>query len=114
MSESALKPVTYEEMLNDLNSIQINKSDVLFEKFSTLRNQETSTNEAENEKDLIELNSKLEKYILFKPLNQMTNEPFKSDDESSLNRLSNEIDSLEKRLSSFQHFVDVSKKFFNQ
>ena len=110
--DSVVKTVSYEDMLKDLNSIPINKSDILFEIFSTKSSQET--NDDDNVPDVNELNSKLEKYILFKT-NQMASESFdKPNDTSSLDRLNDEFDSLEKRLNSLQHFVDVSKKFFNQ
>ena len=112
MSEPVLKSVSYEDMLNDLNSIPINKNDVLFEKFLP-SHEETALNETENDKDVADLNSKLEKYIIFKS-NQIADRTLNSDDVSSINRLNDEFDSLEKRLNSLQHFVDVSKKFFNQ
>ncbi len=98
---SDVKTLTYDDMLNDLNSIQLNKSDVLFEVFAD--NVKTSTREDDLQLD--ELNSKLEKYTLFKSnLNDL----------SSLSNLNDEFDSLDKRLNSLQHFIDVSKKFFHQ
>lgn len=105
---SNLKSISYESMLTDLNSIPLNATDFLFEVFSSSQHSQKQDNVST---ELNELNAKLEKYILFKSNSIDT---LKSDDISSLNNLNNEFESLETRLNSLQHFIDVSKKFFNQ
>ncbi len=98
--------ISFDKMLDDLNSIPINKNDILFEVFSSdIKTNTMNSDDNNTTNELNELNIKLEKYVLFK------NDTKNLD---SLNCLNNEFESLEKRLNSLQHFIDVSKKFFNQ
>ena len=92
--------LTYAEMIEDLGSIPINETDVLFEKFG---------DEAGAASD--ELSERLEGLILFKANLELESEGLKSG--FRLADLSDEFEALDKRLGSLQNFIEISKKFFS-
>ena len=98
--------ITYEKMTEDLSNIPINESDVLFETFNDLEENESSSSKYENT-----IYERLEKFILFKSNLELENQNLKSD--FSINNLNEKFQSISDRLESIQHFIDVSKKFFS-
>lgn len=109
-SEDSQVPVrlTYEKINEDLTSIPINETDVLFEEFAEASESE---DEIEAGAGLDKVYERLEKFILFKSNLELENQQLKSD--LSLNGLSPEFEVLESRVRSLQHFIDISKKFFS-
>ena len=100
--------LTYEKVSEDLASIPINQSDVLFEEFS---GDSSEANEVEADSASAQLYNRLEKFILFKTNLELESQQIKSD--FSLGSLNSEFEALENRLGSLQHFIDISKKFFS-
>ena len=93
--------LTYEQIVEDLSSIPINQSDVLFNLYKT-----------ENDKNTTDdYYPKLEKLLLFKANLEQENEKIVS--ELSLDNLNQEIETIDKRLNSLQHFIDISEKFLS-
>lgn len=102
--------LTYEEIVSDLSLIPINEDDVLFEDIDeTVLRKNLSSGE---------LSDKLEKLYLFRmniesnSLNQ-TDDKSKQNDLFVLNNLNEDVRTLESRLNSLQHFIDISKKFLS-
>ena len=104
-SEQITSPprLTYEQMIEDLSSIPINENDIVFKEFSENSDFEATITD--------ELYKRFEKFILFKENLELMNQNLKSD--FSLNNLSEEFESLEKRLGSLQQFIDLSRKFIS-
>ena len=100
--------LTYDKVSEDLTSIPINQSDVLFEEFS---GDSSEANEVEADSASAQLYNRLEKFILFKTNLELESQQIKSD--FSLGSLNSEFEALENRLGSLQHFIDISKKFFS-
>ena len=98
--------LTYTKMVEDLSSIPINETDILFEKFAG-----DSPDADINSTTADQLYERLKKFILFKSNLALENQDLKSD--FSLNNLGCEFEELENRLGSLQHFIDISKKFFS-
>jgi len=95
--------LTYEEIIDDLCSIPINKSDVLFDRMN--ENKQNTHEDAE-------LYEKIEKYILFK--SNLEQEAEHGEEENSLTgKLENEFDKIEEKLSKLQNFIDISEKFLS-
>lgn len=95
----------YEQILDDLNSISVNQTDVLFNLEDA--NKQVDTDNSNNSESNY---SKLEKLLLFKANLEADNENTNKD---SLSSLKKEIESVDKRLSSLQHFIEISEKFLS-
>lgn len=100
--------LTYEKINEDLRSIPINETDVLFGEFAEASDSEDEIQAGTGPDKVYE---RLEKFILFKSNLELENQQLKSD--FSLNGLSSEFELLESRVGSLQHFIDISKKFFS-
>jgi hypothetical protein len=103
--------LTYEKMNEDIGSIPINESDILFDVFASPDTNGKSSHLANNKSADDYSYDNIEKLILFKTNVDLENQNLKSD--FSLNNMTDEFESLENRLASLQHFIDVSKKFFS-
>ncbi len=97
--------LTYEKIVEDLSSIPINQSDVLFNLYETPSDTKHEKNTADD------YYAKLQKLLLFKANLEQENEKIIS--ELSLDNLNQEIETIDKRLNSLQHFIDISEKFLS-
>ncbi len=94
--------LTYEEIINDLYSVPINKSDVLFERVN-----ETNSNSQDDE-----LYKQIEKFILFK--SNLEKEVEDEDEKNTLTgNFEREFDEIEEKLNKLQDFIDISEKFLS-
>lgn len=98
--------LTYSKLIEDLSSIPINEQDVLFEKFEDSDSEADETSISDDQ-----LYERLKNYILFKSNLKLETSDLKSD--FSLNKLNEDFQSLDTRLVSLQHFIDISKKFYS-
>jgi hypothetical protein len=97
--------LSYQQIVEDLSSIPINQNDVLFNLYD-------STSNTKIEKDTADdYSAKLEKLLLFKANLEQENQKIVS--ELSLDNLNQEIETIDNRLNSLQHFIDISEKFLS-
>lgn len=94
--------LTYEEIISDLYSVPINKSDVLFE-----RVKEPKSNGQDDE-----LYKRIENFILFK--SNLEQEVEYEDQKKTLTgNFEKEFDDIEEKLNKLQNFIDISEKFLS-
>ena len=122
--DEPVKParLTFKQIVDDLASIPINQSDVLFEaslKPVSLELEDSSSqSEDDNEStaastniDTVHYDEKLEKLLLFLTNLELESEQTNSD--FSFSQFDQEVDSTEKRLDSLKNFIEVSEKFLS-
>lgn len=95
--------LSLDEIISDLSSIALNQQDVLFEDLSGVKEEEE-----ERDEDAL-LYDKLEKLVLLRAVDQ-GNSAQKFVKAREINQ---ELESLEKRVESLQHFINLSKKFLS-
>ena len=94
--------LTYEEIISDLYSVPINKSDVLFER----------VNEPKSNSQDDELYKRIEKFILFK--SNLEQEVEYEDQKNTITgNFEKEFDEIEEKLNKLQNFIDISEKFLS-
>ena len=95
--------LSLDEIISDLSSIALNQQDVLFEDLSGVKEKEE-----ERDEDAL-LYDKLEKLVLLRAVDQGNS----AQKYVKAREINQELESLEKRVESLQHFINLSKKFLS-
>ena len=98
--------LSLEQIISDLSSIALNQHDVLFEKQS---GDEEREREREDEDEDAVLYGKLEKLVLLRAVDQGSS----AQKYVEAREINQELESLEKRVESLQHFINLSRKFLS-